>query len=1600
MKVPVNINAQKLVLIIFSFFIILDGNSKLLSESSNDYLNVTRYNHSNFLEKNENSIYDYSKRGSVFEISENEKIEILSDSLQLEVGKMVQIVAESEIGYLFNHWTINGKFLSSAIEYEFVMPSDDAIIIGHFDKIGLPTINITSPIVNSSFLPGEKVFISADVSSDKGKITKVDFFVDNILLASLNNAPYEFTLENASLGEHKVVVKALDNSGQVSTSSVRSFIVADKANVAPNVSISGPSANSQFIQGDNISITANAADTDGTIAKVEFYNGNNLLGTDTAAPYSFAWSNVSVGNFSLTAKATDDKGAVTVSDPVVINVVEKENVSSTPIEGTGLLDGLVAFYEMNTNLSGALKDSHGENHGTSTQITHVNGFNDKGNKYDGASSISSVPNSNSLNLTTEFTLMADIFREGNGQGSSSIIIGKTFSSAWPENQTYSMAITKDNKIKIRTNTTGLNDWVSTKIVPTGKWVRVIATYKSGEGYSLYFDTVYPEKSSQISGSIAKSDLELTIGSATLINNAAYARRFEGILDNVGIWNRQLSQAEIEDLITTKITYPDFGGAQGANVAPSVSITSPSANAQFTQGDNISITANAADTDGTIAKVEFYNGNNLLGTDTTAPYSFAWPNLSVGSFTLTAKATDNEGTVTVSDPVSINIVEKANVAPSVSITSPSANAQFIQGDNISITANAADTDGTITKVEFYNGNNLLGTDTTAPYSFAWSNLSVGSFTLTAKATDNKGTVTVSDPVSINVVEKANVAPSVSITSPSANAQFIQGDNISITANAADTDGTITKVEFYNGNNLLGTDTTAPFSFSWSNLSVGSFTLTAKATDNKGTVTVSNPVSINVVEKANVAPSVSITSPSANAQFTQGDNLTITANAADTDGTITKVEFYNGNNLLGTDTTAPYSFAWPNLSVGSFALTAKATDNKGTATVSAVVSINVVEKPNVAPSVSITSPIANAQFTQGDNISITANAADTDGTITKVEFYNGNNLLGTDTTAPYSFAWSNLSVGNFTLTAKATDNKGTVTVSDPVSINVVEKANVAPSVSITSPSANSQFIQGDNISITANAADTDGTIAKVEFYNGNNLLGTDTTAPYSFAWSNVTVGSFNLTAKATDNKGIASVSAVVSINVVEKPNVAPSVSITSPSANAQFIQGDNISITANAADTDGTISKVEFYNGNNLLGTDTTAPYSFSWSNLSVGSFTLTAKATDNKGAVTVSSGITIEVKEKEIPVEIVIPGIILVTPIQNQEFDEGENIELMVMFEGSDESVKEVEYYSGDQLIGFSTVSPFGFTWQNSSIGQHSITAKAIGEDPNKFKISESVSIQIKKINQKVFQIIDPIKNTVFNNGDDITISVEIPEYSKAIMRVDYLRGNTRLGSTTVAPYDYIWKNSSHGNHDLSAQLIFMDGTKIISNVVPIKVLKKNQAVVKLLSPNNKKELLKGENLSLNVELLEFENKVTTVEYLLNGKKLGESTTQPFDFTWENIPEGEHQLMARAIEENGLYVYSEPTILSAREDIKNIQLEYVIGPNPTTDYLNVIFKNLDGIYDFEFRIISMNGTVQRTIKARPEDSKVTINVSDLRNGVYVLQLTSNGNNISSKKFIKE
>lgn len=90
------------------------------------------------------------------------------------------------------------------------------------------------------------------------------------------------------------------------------------------------------------------------------------------------------------------------------------------------------------------------------------------------------------------------------------------------------------------------------------------------------------------------------------------------------------------------------------IPPTVSITSPSNNASFSMGSNITVNANAADSDGTISKVEFFHGAAKIGEDTSSPYNNIWYFVDTGTYALTAKATDNSGLSTTSSPINITV----------------------------------------------------------------------------------------------------------------------------------------------------------------------------------------------------------------------------------------------------------------------------------------------------------------------------------------------------------------------------------------------------------------------------------------------------------------------------------------------------------------------------------------------------------------------------------------------------------------------------------------------------------------------------------------------------------------------------------------------------------------------------------------------------------------------------------------------------------------------------------------------------------------------------------------------------------------------------------
>jgi regulation of enolase protein 1 (concanavalin A-like superfamily) len=142
-------------------------------------------------------------------------------------------------------------------------------------------------------------------------------------------------------------------------------------------------------------------------------------------------------------------------------------------------------------------------------------------------------------------------------------------------------------------------------------------------------------------------------------------------------------------------------------------------------------------------------------------------------------------------------------------------------------------------------------------------------------------------------------------------------------------------------------------------------------------------------------------------------------------------------MGTDTVPMASAVYVGIAVTSHNVT--------TATTAMVDSLKVTGSaaaPNQPPAVSITSPVSGSTFSAPASVALTASATDSDGTIARVDFYNGSTLLGSDTASPYSFSWASVPAGTYSVKAIAYDTAGASTTSATISITVLTGTTMPP------------------------------------------------------------------------------------------------------------------------------------------------------------------------------------------------------------------------------------------------------------------------------------------------------------------------------------------------------------------------------------------------------------------------------------------------------------------------------------------------------------------------------------------------------------------------------
>ncbi len=638
--------------------------------------------------------------------------------------------------------------------------------------------------------------------------------------------------------------------------------------------------------------------------------------------------------------------------------------------------------------------------------------------------------------------------------------------------------------------------------------------------------------------------------------------------------------------------------EAAEIGSSVALLTPADNALFFLPTNIAISASASSASG-ITNVQFFVNGQPIGQKALPPYSMVWSNPAAGSYELTAEARDSEGVATVSLPVHITLA--SNDVPMVALTAPADGFRASAPANLILSATASDLAG-VALVEFFQNGSKLGEDSASPYSMAWNSVAAGSYSLRAVASDIFGLRSTSTVAQITITN--NNAPVVTLTSPTNNAVFEGPANVTLTATATDDYG-VARVEFFRGTVKLGEDLSAPYALNWDSVSGGSYVLSAVATDTGGRMATSAPVNILVTGR------------------TAGTNVLIAMGST--------WKYLDNGVDQGTDWVGPGfdDSSWP-----------EGVAQLGYGDQDEITPLNYGPDPaNVYPTYYFRHAFVPDNAGTYDQLNL--RLLRDDGGVVYLngqEIYRspsmppGTVLYGTyATTGPDNYV--DVVVGLANTLVEGTNvlaveihqaSAGSTDVSFDLELAGVVN-NTPPIVSIASPTNNATFVAPTNITVTASAADADGSVALVEFFLDGSKLGEKAFAPYSLVWSDVIVGgAYALRTVATDNLGARATSAVVTVNI--QGNLRPVVSLTNPPNNSVYFlpegESTNLLISARASDSDGTVSKVEFFADGSKVGEDTTSPYALNWLVASAATYQLTAVVTDNAGLMATSATVRV------------------------------------------------------------------------------------------------------------------------------------------------------------------------------------------------------------------------------------------------------------------------------------------------------------------------------------------------------------------------------------------
>jgi hypothetical protein len=678
----------------------------------------------------------------------------------------------------------------------------------------------------------------------------------------------------------------------VQPSTLQSGLVAATAStdVTPPTSvITSPTAGASLTVGSTVTITGTASDAGGSVVagvEVSVDGGQTWHPASGRSNWTYTWVLDTPGQITLKSRAVDDSGNLETPSAGVTVSVSYQATSTT---------GLVAAFNFDEGSGTTVHDSSGNgNNGTITGATWTTGLFGSALSFNGANSWVTVNDSSSLHLTSGMTLEAWVDPTALAANWSAVMMKER-----PSGLSYALYATDGaNQPPAAYIDSSSTDYDSKGLtnLPLNAWSFLTGTY-DGTNLDLYVNGTLVNALS-VSGLITTSNGALRIG-----GDAIWGEYFQGLIDNIRIYNRRLNQGEIRSDMNTPV-----GSNQVETTAPTGAMMTPTSGA--TVSGVTTLVANASD-NVMVHGVQFkLNGANLGALVTASPYSLAWDTRTVanGTYTIAAVVSDAAGNSTTLNSITVTVNNPPDTTPpAIRITNPSAIAY--RGTIVPM-AVASDNIGVISVQFQLNGVNLGPQLTAAPYRFAWDTTSVadGTYTLTAVARDAAGNTTISSPVSVTV---RNAPPAISARTPTSGATGVStsAPNITATFNEAVLPNTISiTLTDSSGNSVLGSvaynsqSNTATFTPSGDLDPLRIYTVTISgARDAAGNVM--TPVSWSFTTTSTVINATiwanSATPAVASANDFNQNELGVKF-TSDTAGYITGIRFYKGSGNTGTHT----------------------------------------------------------------------------------------------------------------------------------------------------------------------------------------------------------------------------------------------------------------------------------------------------------------------------------------------------------------------------------------------------------------------------------------------------------------------------------------------------------------------------------------------------------------------------------------------------------------------------------------------------------------------------------------------------------------------------